>query len=62
MDEWVVGYAIGMVVGFTIGFLGARRQKRWEELTTRERKLRIVIIAVGVVLLLAGIVVAVTYD
>jgi hypothetical protein len=49
MSDWAVGLAIGL--GFS------RRQKPWAELTGKEKKLMIGLIAAGVVLLLAGIVV-----
>ena len=49
MSDWAVGLAIGLGFG--------RRQKTWSELSCRERKLMIGLIALGVVALAAGIVV-----
>jgi hypothetical protein len=58
------GYVIGMAVGFGAGFgagiaigisLGMK-QKPWSELTAGEKKTRIISIAAGVVLLIAGVV------
>jgi hypothetical protein len=57
MSDWGVGYAIGIATGLVIGFAAGRRQKRWSELTQKEKRIRISIVAAGVVLLAAGIVV-----
>jgi len=60
MTDWGVGYAIGIATGLAIGFLAGRRQKGWSELTHKEKKIRIGLVAAGVVLLAAGIVVWLT--
>ena len=60
MSDWGVGYAIGIATGLAIGFAAGRRQKRWSELTQKEKRIRISIVAAGVLLLAAGIVVLVT--
>ena len=60
MSDWGVGYAIGIFTGLAIGLAVGRRQKRWSELTQKEKKIRIGLIAAGVVLLAAGIVVLLT--
>jgi len=60
MSDWGVGYAIGIAAGFAIGFVAGRRQKRWSELTQKEKRIRISIVAAGVVLLAIGIVVLLT--
>ena len=60
MSDWGVGYAIGIATGLAIGFAAGRRQKRWSELTQKEKRIRISIVAAGVVLLTAGIVVLLT--
>lgn len=52
MSDWGVGYAIGIFTGLAIG----RRQKPLSELTQKEKRIRIGLIAAGVVLLAAGIV------
>ncbi len=57
MSDWAVGYAIGIATGPAIGFAAGRRQKRWSELIQKEKMIRISIVAAGVVLLAAGIVV-----
>lgn len=44
-------------VGLAIGLGFGRRQKPWSELTGKEKKVMIALIAAGVALLLAGIVV-----
>jgi len=56
MGDWGVGYAIGIFTGLAIGLAVGRRQKRWSELTQKEKRIRIGLIAAGVVLLAAGIV------
>jgi len=56
MSDWGLGYAIGIFTGLAIGLAIGRRQKRWSELTQKEKRIRIGLIAAGVVLLAAGIV------
>ena len=56
MNDWGVGYAIGIFTGLAIGLIVGRRQKPWSELTQKEKRTRIGLIAAGVVLLAAGIV------
>jgi hypothetical protein len=60
MSDWGIGYAIGIATGLAIGFVAGRRQKRWSELTQKEKRIRISLVAAGVVLLAAGIVVLLT--
>ena len=60
MSDWGVGYAIGIFTGLAIGLAVGRRQKRWSELTQKEKKIRIGLVAAGVILLAAGIVVLLT--
>jgi len=58
------GFSIGMLLGFIagigagtgIGIAIGKQQKPWSELSEKERKLRIGLIALGAVLLVAGIV------
>ena len=56
MNDWGVGYAIGIFTGLAIGLIVGRKQKPWSELTQKEKRNRIALIAAGVVLLAAGIV------
>lgn len=56
MNDWGVGYAIGIFTGLAIGLAVGRRQKPWSELTQKEKRIRIGLIAAGVVLLAVGIV------
>lgn len=56
MSDWGVGYLLGIASGLAIGFVAGRRQKPWSELTQKEKRIRIGLIAAGVVLLAAGIV------
>jgi len=58
MSDLGVGFAIGIAVGLAIGIVSGRRQKSWSELTEKEKKIRIGLIAAGVVLLVVGVVVA----
>jgi hypothetical protein len=55
MSDWGAGYAIGIATGLAIGLVAGRRQRPWTELTEKERKLRIRLIAAGVGALAAGI-------
>lgn len=58
MSDWGVGFATGMIVGLIIGFTAARGQRRrWSEMSAREKRLLIWLIAIGVLLLLVGIIV-----
>jgi multidrug transporter EmrE-like cation transporter len=61
MNDWGVGYAIGIFTGLAIGLVVGRRQKPWSELTQKEKRIRIGLIAAGVVLLAAGIVMLLTF-
>jgi len=54
MSDWGAGFATGIAVGLVIGLSAGRRQKPWSELSEREKKTRIGLIAAGVVLLAAG--------
>jgi len=57
MIGWMLGLAGGMGIGISIGISIGKKQKPWSELTESEKKTRIISIAAGVVLLVAGIVV-----
>jgi len=61
ITDWGVGYAIGIFTGLAIGLVVGRRQKPWSELTQKEKRTRIGLIAAGVVLLAAGIVMLLTF-
>lgn len=56
MSDWGAGFATGIAVGLVIGLVTARRQKPWSELTDKEKRVMIWLIAAGVVLLAVGIV------
>jgi len=56
VSDWAAGFATGIAVGLTIGLVTAGKQKPWSELTEKEKRLRVWLIAVAVVLLAAGIV------
>jgi hypothetical protein len=58
---WGAGFATGIGVGFAIGLIVGSltvKQKSWSELTQKERRVRIWSVAAGVILLVAGVVVA----
>ena len=57
MSDWGIGYTSGIIVGFVIGFIAGRKREPWSELTEKQRKVMIALIAAGVVLLAAGIIV-----
>ena len=54
---WLLGLAAGIGIGISIGISIGKKQKSWSELTEEEKKTRIWLIAAGVILLVAGIVV-----
>ena len=47
MGDLGVGYLLGMATGLAIGFVVGRRQKPLSELTQKERRIRIGLIAAG---------------
>jgi hypothetical protein len=56
---WGAGFATGIGVGFAIGIIVGSltaKQKSWSELTEKEKKTRIWLIATGIIMLIAGIV------
>ena len=57
MSDWGAGYASGIVVGLVIGFIAGRKHQPWSEMTESQKKVIMWLIAAGVVLLAAGIVV-----
>jgi len=57
MNDFGTGFAIGIAVGLGLGMTMGRKQRPWSELTDREKKVRISIIAAGVVTLVVGLVV-----
>jgi len=61
MNDWGVGYAIGIFTGLAIGLIVGRRQKPWSELTQKQKGIRIGLIGAGVVLLAAGIIMLVIW-
>jgi len=57
VDGYAIGLAVGLGAGIAIGISIGRKQKPWSELTAGEKKTRIISIAAGTVLLIAGVVV-----
>lgn len=56
MSDWGVGFAIGIVTGLAIGLVAGRKQKPWSELTEKEKRIRIGIIATIAILVIAGVI------
>ena len=57
MSDFSIGFALGIAIGLAIGLTTGRKRKPWSELTKKEKRLMVWLIALGVVALLAGIVV-----
>ena len=61
MEGYAIGLAVGLsagiAIGISIGIPIGKKQKPWSELTAGERKTRIISIAAGGVLFVAGVVV-----
>jgi len=55
MEGYAIGLAVGLGAGIAIGISIGRKQKPWSELTPGERKTRIISIAAGSVLFIAGV-------
>ena len=53
----LLGFIAGISVGIAIGISIGRKQKPWSELSAGEKKTRIISIAAGGVLFIAGVVV-----
>ncbi|GAH75281.1 unnamed protein product [marine sediment metagenome] len=56
VDGYAIGLAVGLGAGIAIGISIGKRQKPWSELTAGEKKARIITIAAGVVLSIAGVI------
>ena len=56
MSDLGIGYAIGMVTGLAIGLIATRKQKPWDDLTEKEKKIRIGLMTTLGILVIAGIV------
>jgi len=58
MNDWTI-FIIGAIVGIGLGsyFTAlAKPQKQWSELTEREKQIRKVLFAVGILLFITGVV------
>ncbi len=60
MKEFLIDIAPIIPIIFVI-LIAARKQKPWSELTEKEKKNKIILVGIGVLLLLAGVVVAFLY-
>ena len=59
MDKWII-FMLGAIVGIGLGSyftVLAKPQKQWSELTEGERKIRIWLLSIAIVLLVIGVVV-----
>ena len=45
MSDWGTGFATGIPVGLGLGVATGRKQNPWSELTEKEKKVRIAIVA-----------------
>ena len=52
-----LGMAIGIAIGISIGLAMGKKQKPWSELTEEEKRMYKITIAIGVILLLVGVLV-----
>ena len=57
MEGYAIGLAVGLGAGIAIGISIGTKQKPWSELTAAEKKQRIIAIALGGVLFVAGVVI-----
>ena len=57
MYQYLIGVVVGIGAGIAIGFYLGNGRKRWSELTPKRKKTSIITIALGVVLLIVGIVI-----
>ncbi|HEY50749.1 MAG TPA: hypothetical protein G4O20_02970 [Dehalococcoidia bacterium] len=57
MEGYAIGLAVGLGAGIAIGISIGKKHKPWSELTAGERKTRIISIAAGGVVFVAGVVV-----
>lgn len=57
MYQYLIGVVIGIGMGIAIGFYLGNGRKQWSELTPKGKKTSIITIALGVVLLIAGIII-----
>ena len=57
MNDFGAGFAIGIAVGLGLGMTMGRKQRPWSELTDKEKKVRIAIIAALGVAVIASFVV-----
>ena len=48
----LLGIAIGFAIGLNIGIAIGRKQKSWSELTEEEKRIRMIAVGVGVILLI----------
>lgn len=52
-------FALGVIIGWSLGFLAGRSEssfKPWSELTEKEKRIRMTLIFVAVIMLILGIV------
>ena len=58
MSDFVIGIPIGIAIGIAIGIsLGisiGKKQKPWSELTEEEKRNRMILIGVGIIILIFG--------
>jgi hypothetical protein len=53
---YALGLAVGLAVGFVTGHSVGKGHKPWSALTPKEKKLKLISIGLGVVMLVAGVI------
>ena len=56
MEEFAIGLAVGLGAGITMGVLIGKRQYLSSEMSVEEKKTRIVLLAAGSVIFIAGLI------
>ena len=52
-----IGIAIGIAIGISIGIAIGKKQKPWSEMTEEEKRIRKMVIGVGMIILIFGVMV-----
>ncbi len=51
-----IGIAIGVAIGISIGIAIGKKQKPWSEMTEEEKRIRKIVIGVGIIILIFGVI------
>ena len=55
MEGYPIGLAVGLGAGIVIGISIGKKQKPWSEMTVAEKRAKIVLLAAGTIMFLAGL-------